>query len=119
MMTPISYKEWVEKDFYDRKASKKNKDKIIECFYCNGHGAVNCECSCPFCESEIDCDTCDGQGEISIDELDVSEYKPSKKGYADRVFSDMKKLAHWKGVQLFDVCGGFVREFRKEHKGVI
>ncbi len=119
MIKPITYKQWKHQDYKFRSESKNSWDYLVDCIECHGEGGIPCDCNCETCEEYMGCNDCFNTGQIDIKELSEKQYSPRKEIYFDHVLSDMKKLADWKHLQLFDVLGSFVKEFRKEHIGVV
>lgn len=37
-------------------------EENLECPFCKGSGSVACQCNCPHCDNEEDCEDCDGTG---------------------------------------------------------
>lgn len=77
------------------------EEKTVKCSACDGDGVIYCECGCPHCNAEIDCDECDGSGEITMD--DPEKLKKNEAGLATRgeylkeLAKDLVALSEWMG----------------------
>ena len=61
----------IEKIYEDIKMIPEFDKKYKECYQCDGHGTIECDC----CGHETECDDCYGEGKVECGEEENGEYK--------------------------------------------
>jgi len=61
----------IEKIYEDIKMIPEFDKKYKDCYHCDGHGTIECDC----CGHETECDECDGEGQVECGEQENGVFK--------------------------------------------
>lgn len=86
---------------------------LLRCPECDGEGTIQCDCDCPHCDREEECDACDGSGQ-RLPEVD--EAATAWAGdYANGLLQECRDWAAIKGADYLVVAGEVIKHLRRQY----
>ena len=108
MCLVVDFEKWQE----DKKLSLEDENGDFPCPDCDGRGEIECDCDCPRCESEYDCQGCDGSGVVKFNELFDYQKEPliGFHIYFNEAIASLKEVAVWANKDFFKLAGDFIKK---------
>jgi len=108
----------IEKIYEEIKMIPEFDKKYKECYSCEGHGTVECDC----CGHETECDDCDGEGQVECGEEENGEFKYPENHYITingvhlslyemRELIDNLKFVGVEELNVYPNDGNFIKSF--------
>ena len=108
----------IEKIYEEIKMIPEFDKKYKECYHCDGHGTVECDC----CGHETECDDCDGEGQVECGEEENGDFKYPENHYITingvhlslyemRELIDNLKFVGVEELNVYPNDGNFIKSF--------
>lgn len=90
----------------DPEEADTQKEVEVDCPECGGAGFVDCDCNCPNCDGDMECERCDGRCSISSSDLGIGErgndFLFTRDQYLEELVAELAALARYTGRPILE-----------------